>query len=132
MPGMAIIVGQEVALTMLAANAPYNRRGNVLFGIAIDAANGLIDVLWENGLRTDDIPEDQLDVIANGLIGNSGQVVRPYNVPAQSAEYFGTVARSYTRQVAGAGATPSFVLVRTKLGQMIESPAADVTPVPGQ
>ena len=131
MPSMTIAAGQEVALTMLAANAAFNRRGTVLFGIVILHADGpptANTVVWENGQVSEDIPDNYLDVIANGDVGNAGRVVKPYS-QVLSAEYSATVVRTYTRQVAGAGATPAFVLMRTRDGQMIEAPVAAVTPI---
>lgn len=132
---MAIVAGDEVALTSPLNIPAYGRRGNVLFGVAIvvDAPGGPTDVLWENGQRTDDIPQLYLDKIVGrtaAATSRTGRVVRYSAV--DSPELYGAVARQYTRQVAGEGSNPEFILYRTKDGQMVEVLESDALLVQGQ
>jgi hypothetical protein len=127
---MALSDGDEVALIRDPTAQTLAARGNVLFGILVDA--GSDSVVFENGLEAS-VPGAQLDKI----VGENAQQVAVTFTDATSGvnspEYRATIVRKYTRQPAGTGDALSFTLIRlVSNGQLLEVPSSAVTTLSGQ
>lgn len=144
---MALAVLNEVSLIngLIAAAADvFTRRGDVLFGIVIAEAAGVVDVVWENGQVSENVttaaggPLDLISAPAGSIAAYQGKIVLPLPAASgvnnvQSFEYKCEVVRGYARQRNGAGASADFLLLKNlSTGKLFESRPGDVEVIPGQ
>ena len=131
---MALSVGQQVAYAVpIAATAYELRDGNFVFGVVSAVTGADTDVLWSNGTFSEGITStNALDLIVPFVSPLAGKMVSFGT--ANTAQYYGILVRTYTRQLNGADpAAVAFALIRlVNTGQLVEVLNTLVAAVTGQ